>query len=364
MKNLRKEFPVLSQYTYLNTASSGIMYDSLLEFRHRHDLDFLSKGSLFRDTQAQFLKKVKQTIATTFNGDDQRIALMQNFSLGFNTVLNGLAKNTKFLLVQSDYPSVNFAVISKGFTHCFAEGNLDIENNILEKIKKEKPDVLAVSMVQYLDGIALQPSFFKELKKIFPDLFMIVDGSQFMGTQSFDFENSGIDILGTTGYKWMLGGYGSGFFMFSKEAIEKVTPQSYIEAASVSNYDTSYTQRLSRFECGSMDTLSFGSLQHSLHFLQQIGWECIEQKIDIVSTYAKERLTDLNLLSPHVIARNYHSSIFTIKGDVNIYHALKKHGIITTLRSNGIRTSFHFYNTKNDVDQLVKVLSPSINTTV
>lgn len=356
MKNLRKEFPVLSQYTYLNTASSGLLYDTLLDFRQNHDLDFLIKGSIFRDGQASFLQEIRNTIATLFQGNANQIALTQNFSVGFNTILEGLSKKLKFLLASSDYPSINFAVTSKGFDCCYVETNATLEENIINVLTKEKPDVLALSMVQYLDGIAIKPSFFKELKSRYSDLLIIVDGSQFLGTQSFNFTDSGIDILGTTGCKWLLGGYGTGFFMFTEEAIQIITPESYRTAASKSSYDISYTKPLARFESGALDTLAFGSLQHSLKYFQKAGWDLIEQRIKEVSTYAKEQLSSKDLLSNIVLERKYHSSIFTIKGDQKLFQQLKANHIVTTFRPNGIRTSFHFYNIKDDVDRLLNLL--------
>ena len=45
MQKIIKQIPVLSQYTYVNTASSGLLYDGLLDWRQEHDLDFLIGGS-------------------------------------------------------------------------------------------------------------------------------------------------------------------------------------------------------------------------------------------------------------------------------------------------------------------------------
>ena len=78
MKNLRKEFPVLTQNTYLNTASSGLLYDSLLEYRQEHDLDFLIGGSIFRDSQQDFLNNVRKTIARFFGNSSNNIVLTPN----------------------------------------------------------------------------------------------------------------------------------------------------------------------------------------------------------------------------------------------------------------------------------------------
>ena len=44
MEKLRKQFPLLSQSIYANTAASGLMYDDLLAWRQEHDLDYLIGG--------------------------------------------------------------------------------------------------------------------------------------------------------------------------------------------------------------------------------------------------------------------------------------------------------------------------------
>ncbi|HBT10461.1 MAG TPA: aminotransferase, partial [Leeuwenhoekiella sp.] len=44
MKNLKKEFPVTANYTHLNTAGSGLLSETLLDFRQNHDLDYLVMG--------------------------------------------------------------------------------------------------------------------------------------------------------------------------------------------------------------------------------------------------------------------------------------------------------------------------------
>jgi len=52
----KDQFPVLGNYTYLNTANSGILSKSLLDWRIEHDQDFLANGSIFRAKKDQFLQ--------------------------------------------------------------------------------------------------------------------------------------------------------------------------------------------------------------------------------------------------------------------------------------------------------------------
>ncbi|WP_299244220.1 aminotransferase class V-fold PLP-dependent enzyme [uncultured Aquimarina sp.] len=354
MKNLRKEFPILSQNTYLNTASSGLLYDSLLEYRQEHDFDFLIGGSIFRDTQQDFLTSVKKSVGDFLGCESQNTVLTPNFSLGFNTILNGLEKNKKVLLLDKDYPSVNFSVINKGFKVCYAEVNTSLEQNIEEALIKHTPDVFAFSLVQYINGIAIDLNFLKQLKLKNPKLLIIADGTQFCGTKIFNFSTSGIDILGSSGYKWLLGGYGNGFILFKEGVLDLITPNAYKNAGVDTNYDSSYTSLQARYECGHLDTFNFGSLQYSLEFLSRIGLATIEKDINKLTSYAKTEFGNLNLLEKDVLERNNHSSIFNIKGDQKLYNTLKEKNIITSLRGDGIRISLHFYNTINDIDKLLE----------
>ncbi|MFD2564190.1 aminotransferase class V-fold PLP-dependent enzyme [Aquimarina rubra] len=356
MKNLRKEFPVLSQNTYLNTASSGLLYDSLLDYRQEHDLDFLIGGSTFRDQQEKFLNTVRKSIGFFFGCTPENTVLTPNFSLGFNTILNGLEKKKKVLLLDEDYPSINFAVANKGFEVCHAKVNSSLEQNIEEAVAKHKPSIFAFSLVQYTTGIAIDLNFLKQLKLKNPELLIIADATQFCGTKVFDFNTSGIDILGCSGYKWLLGGYGNGFMLFKENVLDQITPDTYKKAASNTDYDSSYTNLRARYECGHLDTFNFGSLQYSLQYISKIGLSVIEEQINELSIYAKTELTNLNLLENDVISRKNHSSIFNIKGDQKMYNSLKEKNIITSLRGNGIRISLHFYNTKEDVTRLVDEL--------
>ncbi len=353
MKNLRKEFPILKHNTYLNTASSGLLYDGLLDYRQEHDLDFLIGGSMFRDNQQQFLNQVRTTIANTFDALPENTVLIPNFSIGLNTILTGIKEDQKVLLLDKDYPSINFAVTSKGFRTCYATIDENLEENIELAIRKYEPTIFAFSLVQYTNGIAIDLEFLKSLKNKYPEVLIIADGTQFCGTKAFAFKGSGIDVLGCSGYKWLLGGYGNGFMLFADKVLEQITPQDRKSAAKLSNYDPSYTNLQARFQPGHLDTLSFGSLQYSLQYLNKIGFDAIEAHLTKIASYTKEELSKRNLLEKPVQERNSHSTIFTIKGDSQFLKKLREQNIITSLRGRGIRISFHLYNTMEDIQKLL-----------
>ncbi|WP_324721606.1 aminotransferase class V-fold PLP-dependent enzyme [Salinimicrobium sp. HB62] len=356
MKNFKQQFPLLEQYTYLNTAASGLLPEAVLEFRQDHDLDFLIGGSLFREKRDKIFLKVRQSLGSLFGSAPNLVALSPNFSYGINLLMEGLSKDKKVLLLRNDYPSLNWAVESRKFEICYAEIDGNLEQNIAEAVEREKPDVLAFSLVQYINGIKIDPDFLKSLKSENKNLLLIADGTQYCGTERFNFEDSGIDVLGVSTYKWLNAGYGNGFFLFKEHVQEMIAPANLELKELQPNNKPHRGSFIVKFEPGHLDTLNFGSLKTAIDLVNQIGMEGIENRIAGLAAVAKEKLAEKELLEPAVVNRKLHSSIFNIKGDEKLFSKLRSNKIICSMRGEGIRVSFHYFNTEADLDKLIKLL--------
>ena len=362
MKNTRKHFPVLSQYIYANTASAGLLSDDLMEWRQEHDLDYLIGGSNFRNKVAmKTVSETRETVANFFGAKKENTSLVQNFSLGLNMLLEGLDRKHKVLLIKDDYPSVNWSFEYRGFEVSYVELNENLEENILDTIRKDDISILALSLVQWTDGFKINMNFLTKVKSEFPNLKIIADGTQFCGTENFDFESSPIDVLGASAYKWLLSGYGNGFMLF-KDGVEEIFNVRVI-GFNASRHDLGARDRIpfaNHFEPGHLDTLTFGSLKFSLEYLNTLGKQAIEGQLKILSTKAQQELGQLGLLSKVIVGKEEHSTIFNIKGDDALFKNLTENGVICSQRGEGIRFSFHFYNTEEDINEVVKILKTVI----
>ena len=76
----------------------------------------------------------------------------------------------------------------------------------------------------------------------------------------------------------------------------------------------------------------------------------------ILSEKAMKVFGAMNLLETRVTKRKSHSTIFNIKGGDNLLNKLTQNNVLCAQRGNGIRLSFHFYNTQNEIDEVVKIL--------
>jgi len=356
MDNLRKGFPVLQQYTYLNTAACGLLPEKVWEFRQDHDMDFFLKASVIKQDMGEMLTGVRESIGSLFHCAPNRVALIPNFSYGFNSVLGAIDPGAKILLLREDYPSINWPVESREFKTCYAQIDEHLEDNIRDTIGKEKPDVFAFSIVQYTNGIQLSSAFIKSLKESFPDLIIIGDGTQYFGTTNFNFDSSGLDVAIASCYKWMNAGYGNGFMLFRSGVEAKLNPKHLGFGSLQGKYKEQEGNFIGKFEPGHLDTLNFGSLKVAIKIIENTGWETIEAQLSKLKNNAMERFSNAGLLDNWIAERKTFASIFNIKGDEHLLQDLRSHDIIASLRGNGVRISLHYFNTEEELEKLYKVL--------
>jgi selenocysteine lyase/cysteine desulfurase len=172
----------------------------------------------------------------------------------------------------------------------------------------------------------------------------------------FDFAGSGIDVLIASGYKWLLGGYGNGFVLLSEHAASQLYQREKNFKLPVEGFLKDRDTLSLYFEPGHLDTLSFGTLFNAVSSMAAADMKILENKIDRLALKAREQFTHRQLLSPAVTRRKSHSAIFNLTLPETKIKELQQNGIIFSVRGAGIRVSFHFYNTENDLETLLNII--------
>jgi len=361
MEKVRKQFPVLRQYIYANTPVLGPLYDDLLDWRQEHDLDFIIRASGMRSTSLQLISDCRDAVSEYFGCRRENVALLNNFSTGMNMLLEGMDKQQNVLLLKNDYPSVDWPFATRGFSITYAKIDAKLEENIRTAVQKGAIDILALSIVQWQNGLKIDLNFLKDLKKEYPNLLIIADGTQFCGTTDFDFESSALDVLGASAYKWLLSGYGSGFMLFKDQVKDRCQLRTIgFNAANAVPEKKDSIRFAKRFEPGHLACMNFGSFKFSLDFMKKIGKDVIEAQNKKLALKAKAEFTELGLLEDGVLNRKEHSTIFNIKGNDQLFAHLTENDVICAQRGNGIRLGFHFYNTEKEIDAIVEILKKRI----
>ena len=340
--NIRSLFPVLKSCTYLNTAYVGLLSTELFDFRKKLENDYLVKGDVFKIDSHERISDFRDTISKFINSSKENTFFTSNFSTGYRYILDLLPKKSKILALENDYNSLLEGLKEREFTIDHIPITSDFELQIENKLYKNHYDVLVISVVQFLSGIKVDFNLLRKIKSAFPNLIIIGDSTQFIGSDLFDFNNSPFDVIIGSGYKWMLAGFGNAYLAVSERFFN------YTKSSSKILYDKVYT--------GHINFLGSASLDFAIKFLQKNNFESLIQQKNDLGAFLGDELKRMKLLDPEVERRKDHSSIYTIVGDRTLHDELQRRGVRCSLRGKGVRVSVHFYNEEYEVDNLIKIL--------
>ena len=250
----------------------------------------------------------------------------------------------------------------------------EIENKITNKTK-----VVGITYVSNVTGTI------NNVKKIIEKAHkvgakVVVDASQAIPHMKIDVQDLNCDFLVFSGHK-MFAPLGIGVLYGKREILNNMTP--FLMGGDMIEYvyeqDTTFAPLPNKFEAGTQNVEGVVGLAAAIDYINQIGYDKIDEIENEVVEYAKEELSKLDYLELYMTPnKENHSSVisFNIKGvhphDVasildseNVCVRSGNHCAQPLLRSLGIdstcRASFYIYNTKEDVDKLVKALDKAYN---
>ena len=352
----KEHFNIPEGMIYLNTPGNGLLPKKTRQWRNERDATFFDPQVNLREEQPLFIQGVRESIANFLKTSDKQVYCTPNFAFGFHMLLDGLPKKLSFLLLEGDYPSLNYAIISRGFSYHTVALSASLEEDIWQYVQQHKPDVLALSMVQYISGLKIDLAFIKKLKQAFPDLLILGDGTQYFGTETFIFPESGFDAIACSGYKWLMGGFGNGFIVLNENLQRLIYSEAQQKQKPAEAMWSNKTILHTYFEPGHQDTLSHGTLQASLHFLMEQGLDAIQKQLAETRSYAYEKFQERALLLPMLAQRNVQSSLINIQIDPEHFPSLMAQQVRCFPRGTGIRIGLHLYNDKQDIDHLLALI--------
>ena len=209
---------------------------------------------------------------------------------------------------------------------------------------------------------------------------VIVDASQSVPHMKVDVQDLDADFLVFSGHK-MLAPLGIGVLYGKRELLNKMNP--FLMGGDMIEYvyeqETTFAPLPNKFEAGTQNVEGVIGLGAAIDYIENLGYENIQKIEDEVVTYARQELSKLDYLTIYMTPnKENHSGVisFNINGvhphDVasildseNVCVRSGNHCAQPLMRFLGIdstcRASFYFYNTKEDVDNLVKALNKAYN---
>ena len=367
------EFPLTDELIYLNHAAvapwpkrTGAAVIKFAEQNTRYGSHFYPD---WLNKEAE-LRKQLQALLNAPSADD--IALVKNTSEALSFVAFGLTWQAGDNIVSSneEFPSNRLPWESLA-NQCVEFRQADLSNantpeDALFALVDNNTRLLTISSIQFASGLRMDLARIGEFCKRRGILFCI-DAIQSLGAVQFDVQAYQADFVMADGHKWMFGPEGLGVFYTTSEARDKLklTQYGWHMMKDTHNYEnkpweTHPTAR--RFECGSPNMLGIHAFSASLSLLLETGMAAIDALVIEKSDHLKDAIAkskQLVLLSERQSQLKSGIVVFkhrTVSNEV-LYQYLQKNGVVCALRGGGIRFSPHFYNTLEEIDRALELIT-------
>ncbi len=370
----RSLFPVTERYVYFNHAGVAPISRPVAEAIHQFTQESLEHGFVWGPQWHQEIEQIRTRAAHLIGAGASEIAFVKNTSHGISLVAQGLSwkAGDEVVIAEGEFPANVYpwmALESKGVVLKkipVQDGELVLAT--LDSLITHRTRVVSLSSVQYGNGFRLPIEKIGHLCRN-RGIYFHLDAIQSLGAFPIEVGLDKVDFLSADAHKWLLGPEGIGIFYARKELIGELNPtligwNSVEHALDFDHIHFQLKSSAQRFEEGSHCALSIYALGAAIDLITKIGIERIAARILYLTDLLAEGLQRRGMILTHCLKPEARSGIVTCRlpddpKGVRL-HAMERglfsKNIFVSIRQGNLRFSPHFYNTEEEVNQILKVI--------
>lgn len=360
---IRKQFPVTENSTYLNTAAAGPLPRATSDAASDYYRLMMNDGDIHWDEWLAKRETVREKVASFINAEPDEVALTTNTSSGMNVIIDALENHGEVISCDLEFPVSTLPWMNRRIPiHLVKSIDGQVEIQDIRDAMNVRTGVICLSHVQFSNGFR---SDLEELGNAKGGHAFVVNAAQSAGAFAIDVKRMKIDALCSTGHKWMLSGYGSGFLYLSRELMERSKPHAIgwlsLQDPFTMRNDEAHLRHdaAARAELGCPHYAGIFALGASVDLLSNIGIENIEERALALNRDLTNRLIDSGweVLSPIHDDRTRSAETLVAADDpAQLVAKLASQKIIVTEKPEGIRVATDFFNNEADIDRLIEGL--------
>lgn len=332
----------------------------------------LTDSTLFTATPLS----LRQALGRLISVEPDDIVLGNSTSYGLNLLANGIRwrEGDEVLLVRGDFPATIFPWLplkARGVTIRFIDSDKSaVDAAELEAQIGPATRLFCATWVHSFTGYAIDEVALAEVCRRRNTLF-VLNASQGLGCRPLNPIEVGVDAVTSCGFKWLCGPYATGFCWIRPELRESMRPTQAYWLANLTADDLR-----GDFPYEIRDGL--GARAYDLfctaNFLNFLPWTrsvdyLLERGIDNIAAHNAALVSHLienvdhnrfEILSPQegpargsIVVLRHREQHQTQE----CFETLQREGIDISLRRGALRVSPHLYNTRQQIDELLDVLS-------
>jgi selenocysteine lyase/cysteine desulfurase len=370
---VRRQFPVLERWTYLNSATFGPVPLCALEAAGRHwrrrdeqaCIDFLD---WFTDAD-----RVRGKAARLIGAQPDDIAFVPSAGAALSWLMQGIdwKPGDQVLALAHEFPNNLYYPLAwrerqvEFVEMPLPDGCFRMEDFLARLTSRTR--LVLLSTVNYATG--LRPPL-EEIGAALRELGILfyADATQSLGALRLDVKSAAVSFLALHGYKWMLSPAGIGFACIPAEVRQWLSPAIYSWR---SHYDWRNVDQLHhgppelpeaamRYEGGVLNFSGIYAMEAVLDLIASLGAEAVEQRVLRLAAKTRAVLRSHGGVLLADRQPYYESPIVTAQFpgvDMSkLAVELKRRRIVVAARQGNLRVSPHFFNNEEDLARLDEAL--------
>jgi selenocysteine lyase/cysteine desulfurase len=370
IQGIRSRFRIFQHKIYLNSCSQGALSNAVQAGLEDYIASWHEQGSPW-ETWVNRYEDARTAFARFINASPDEIAIVTSVSAGINGVASALSfrERKEVVMGEFEFPTMGqiwLAQRTRGADVEFvkADGNC-IPADHYEKMVDRNTLIVPLTRVCFKNGFRTDVSAITQIAHRSGALVML-DDYQDCGTRPVDVKALDLDFFLTGTLKYLLGPPGLAFMYVRKELIPSLAPtvtgwfgQANPFAYDPQTFDLSPTAR--RFESGSPSVPNVYAAIPGFQLLQEIGMQNIADHIKRLSLSLLSSARDLGIRTKTPSDSAGPLVVLQCKDSALLMQKLAESGIVASNRHDGLRVSFHVYDTMDDVMAVAEVLKKNVD---
>ena len=366
---IRSQFPVFERKVYLNSCSQGALSKRVEAAFGEYLQVWHEQGSPW-DQWIERYEQAREIFASFIGADPDEVALVASASAGVNSIASalGMKDRRRVVLGEFEFPTMGHIWLSQASRG--AQINfIDAENEQLtveayERVIDDRTLIVPLTHVCFRNGFRLPV---REIAEIARDrgALVLLDDYQDCGSRPVDVKAMDLDFYVSGTLKYLLGPPGLAFLYVRKSLALSLVPsitgwfgQANPFAFNVKLLEPAPNAR--RFQAGTPAIPPVYGASEGVRLLQEIGPHNVASQVGLLTKALLQGASDLGIRSKTPADSVGPLVVLPAKDSDALVKIFAENGIVVSNRHDGLRISFHVYNTLDDVRAVLGLLEKNI----
>jgi len=361
----RKRFPILRQKVYLNSCSQGALSEEVEEALREFNQSWHREGSPW-DQWIEVQEDLRREFSLMIGAEPDEVAITFSASSAISSIASALsfAHRPGVLLGELEFPTMShiwLAQVPRGARVTWVPSPNGVSSPEDYRARAGSDTlIIPATHVCFRNGFRNDAAGIAKAAHDAGAFFML-DDYQSCGTRPVDVRELQADFYVAGALKYLLGTAGVGFLFVRREVIQDLQPTvtGWFAQSDPFAFDSTHhvpASTAARFQSGTPPVMALYAALAGIRLLRELGMSNIESRIAQLTRRFIRGAVERRWKLKTPVDSDGPLVVIELTEAARIAAALSERQIVVSTRNDGLRVSFHAYNTGADVDILLDAL--------